>query len=155
MTVKLLEIFAAWNMYNLISVGASLVAQRLNRLPPMQETRVWSLGCEDPLEKEMATHSSTLVWRIPWTKEPGKTTVHGVEKSRTRLSDFTFHLISVHVGILISKQRGLKNLLTLQCHENRNWALNQGAWFQCNFPRHELLTSVIAHQESSLCQLPS
>ena len=44
---------------------ASLVAQRLKRLPPMQETRVQSLGREDPLEKEMATHSSILAWKIP------------------------------------------------------------------------------------------
>ena len=50
----------------------SLVAQRLKRLPGMQETRVRSLGREDPLEKEMATHSSTLAWRIPWTEEPGR-----------------------------------------------------------------------------------
>ena len=51
--------------------GASLVAQRLKRLPTMQETWVRSLGQEDPLEKEMATHSSILAWRIPWTEEPG------------------------------------------------------------------------------------
>ena len=51
---------------------ASLVAQRLKRLPAMQETRVQSLGQEDPLEKEMATHSSILAWRIPWTEEPGR-----------------------------------------------------------------------------------
>ena len=50
----------------------SLVAQRLKRLPGMQETWVQSLGREDPLEKEMATHSSTLAWRIPWTEEPGR-----------------------------------------------------------------------------------
>ena len=50
---------------------ASLVAQRLKRLPPMQETRVPSLGGEDPLEKEMAAHSSILAWRIPWPEEPG------------------------------------------------------------------------------------
>ena len=54
----------------------------------MWETWVWSLGWEDPLEKEMATHSSTLAWKIPWTKEPG--VVHRVAKSRTWLSDFTF-----------------------------------------------------------------
>ena len=47
------------------------VAQRLKRLPVMWETRVQSLGREDPLEKEMATHSSVLAWRIPWTEEPG------------------------------------------------------------------------------------
>ena len=50
----------------------SLVAQRLKRLPGMRETRVRSLGWEDPLEKEMATHSSALAWRIPWREEPGR-----------------------------------------------------------------------------------
>ena len=49
----------------------TLVAQRLKRLPAMWETWVRSLGWEDPLEKEMATHSGTLAWRIPWTEEPG------------------------------------------------------------------------------------
>ena len=47
------------------------MAQRLNCLPGMQETWVRSLGLEDPLEEEMATHSSTLAWRIPWREEPG------------------------------------------------------------------------------------
>ena len=51
---------------------ASLVAQRLKRLPGMWETWVRSLGWEDPLGKEMATHSSTLAWRIPWRVEPGR-----------------------------------------------------------------------------------
>ena len=52
--------------------GASLVAQRLKRLSVMQETPVQSLGWEDPLEKEMATHSNILAWRTPWTEEPGR-----------------------------------------------------------------------------------
>ena len=47
------------------------MAQRLKRLPGMQETRVRSVGWEDPLEKAMATHSSTLAWRIPWREGPG------------------------------------------------------------------------------------
>ena len=47
------------------------MAQKLKRLPPMRETQVRSLGREDPLEKEMVTHSSILAWRIPWTEEPG------------------------------------------------------------------------------------
>ena len=51
--------------------NASLVAKRLNCLPAVQETCVRSLGWNDPLEKEMATHSSILAWRIPWTEEPG------------------------------------------------------------------------------------
>ena len=51
---------------------ASLVAQRLKRLPLMRETLVRSLGPEDPLEKEMATHFSTLAWKNPWTEEPDR-----------------------------------------------------------------------------------
>ena len=47
------------------------MAQRIKHLPAMRETRIRSLGWEDPLEKEMATHSSILAWRIPWTEEPG------------------------------------------------------------------------------------
>ena len=47
------------------------MAQRLKHLPAMQETQVRSLGWEDPLEKEMATHFSILAWRIPWMEEPG------------------------------------------------------------------------------------
>ena len=50
---------------------SSLVAQKVKLLPAMQETWVQSLGQEDPLEKEMATHSSTLDWKIPWTEKPG------------------------------------------------------------------------------------
>ena len=51
--------------------GASLVAQSIKKLPAVQETGVQSLGQEDSLEKEMATHSSILAWRITWTEEPG------------------------------------------------------------------------------------
>ena len=50
----------------------SLVAQMVKCLPTMWEARVRSLGWEDPLEKKMATHSSTLAWKIPWTEEPGR-----------------------------------------------------------------------------------
>ena len=69
---------------------ASLVAQRLKNVLAMWETRVQSLGREDPLEREMATHSSFLAWKIPRTEDPGRLhTVHGVAKSRTRLSNIT------------------------------------------------------------------
>ena len=51
---------------------ASLVAQRVKRLPAMQETWVQSLGQEDPLKKEMTTHSSTLAWKIPETEKPDR-----------------------------------------------------------------------------------
>ena len=60
---------------------ASLVAQTVKFLPAMQEIRVQSLGREDPLEKEMATHSRILVWRIPWAEEPGGLQSRGVAKS--------------------------------------------------------------------------
>ena len=50
----------------------SQVAQTVKHVPAMQETRVQSLGLEDLLEKEMAIHSSTLAWKIPWTEEPGR-----------------------------------------------------------------------------------
>ena len=53
------------------SVGASLMAQTVKKLPAIQETQIQPLSQEDPLEKKMATHSSILAWRIPWTEEPG------------------------------------------------------------------------------------
>ena len=52
--------------------GACLVAQRVKNVPAMQDTQCQSLGQEDPPEKEMATHSSILAWRTPWTKQPGR-----------------------------------------------------------------------------------
>ena len=63
------------------------MAQTVKNLPAMLETQVQSLGWEDPLEKEMTTHSSILAWRIPWTEEPGGLQSVGVTKSRIRLSD--------------------------------------------------------------------
>ena len=86
--------------YNSVhSIRASLEAQTVKQLPIMRETRIRSLGREDPLEKEMATHSSVLAWRIPWMEEPGELyIVHGVAKSRTRLSGFRFTFIHSSVG---------------------------------------------------------
>ena len=56
------------------------MAQRLKHLPAMQETEVRSLGWEDPLEKEMAIHSSTVAWKIPWTEEPGTLQSMGLQR---------------------------------------------------------------------------
>ena len=64
-------------------IEVSLVAQTVKNLSAMQETWVRTLGCEDPLEKEMATHSSILARRIPWTEEPGGLQSVGLQKSRT------------------------------------------------------------------------
>ena len=66
---------------------ASPVAQLVKNLPAMQETQVQSLSREDPLEEEMATHSSILAWRIPMDRGAWRATVHGVAKSQTQLSD--------------------------------------------------------------------
>ena len=59
---------------------ASLVAQMVENLPAMPETQIWSLGWEDPLEKEMATDSSILAWRIPWIEDPGGLQVLGSQR---------------------------------------------------------------------------
>ena len=61
-----------FTILNWSPLQVSLVTQTVKHLPAMRETQVRSLGREDPLEKEMATHSSTLAWKIPWTEEPGR-----------------------------------------------------------------------------------
>ena len=63
-------------------VSSSLVAQRLKRLPAIRETWVRSLGWEDPLEKEMATYSSILAWKIPWAEKPGR--LQSIESKEVR-----------------------------------------------------------------------
>ena len=70
-----------------MNIWASLVAQMVKNLPAMWETQVRSLGWEDPLEKEMVTHSSILAWRIPWTEEPG-----GLQSMGYKESDVTGRL---------------------------------------------------------------
>ena len=71
-----------WWLRSFVLVSRDLVAQTVKRLPTMWETRVRSLGQEDPLEKEMATYSSTLAWKIPWTEEPGKLQSIGSQRVR-------------------------------------------------------------------------
>ena len=74
-------------------LGASLVAQMVKRLPAMQETRVRSLGWEDLLEKEMATHSSILAWKIPWMEEAGRLQSMGSQRVG---HDFTFTFMKTY-----------------------------------------------------------
>ena len=76
-----------------MKIGATvLLPTQWMKNPPArqetQETRVRSLGWEDPLEEEMVTHSGILAWRIPWTREAWQATVYGVTQSWTRLSDY-------------------------------------------------------------------
>ena len=75
----------------------------------MQEMYIQSLGGEDPLEKEMAAHSSILGWEIPWTEEPGGLQSIGSQKSQTQLSNWTTAEVSIHAVL----SPGLLNLLVL------------------------------------------
>ena len=68
-------------LFNMLS-RTSLVAQMIERLSTMRETWVRSLGQEDPLKKEMAAHSSTLAWKIPWAEEPGGLQSMGSQRVR-------------------------------------------------------------------------
>ena len=87
-----LEIFSL--IKNLL--GASLVAQRLKRLPAMWESWVQSLGWEDPLEESMATHSSIFAWRIPWTEEPGGLQFVGSQRAGHNWSNWTHTDTHIH-----------------------------------------------------------
>ena len=100
-----------WN--NLASIHF-LVAQSVKNLPAVQETLVWSLGWEDPLEKEMATHSSTLAWKIPWMEEPDRLQSMG-SQSRTRLSDFTSKVCFILCDFYHNKKNFFKTTNAI-CH---------------------------------------
>ena len=91
-TVKKLPFLSKISMWQYF-IGASLVAQLVKNPPAMHKTWVQSLGWEDPLKQEIATHSSILAWRIPGTEEPHRR-VHGVTKSRTWLSTAQYLIIS-------------------------------------------------------------
>ena len=81
LNLQVQDFYAVGQMY--IQYWASLVVQMAKKPPAMQETRVWSLGWEVPLEKGMATHSSILAWRIPQTDEPGGPQSMGLQESDT------------------------------------------------------------------------
>ena len=95
-----------------------LMVQMAKNLPAMQETWLWSLGGEDPPEKGMATHSSILAWKIPWTEEPDGATVHGVAKSWTQQSDWHFSLKGLYISVanvITSKRKPKAINLKLYC----------------------------------------
>ena len=88
-----------YRIYICISIyicPASLLAQTVKHLPTVQETRLRSLGWEDPLENEMATHSSTLAWKIPWTEEPGRLQSMGSQRVG---HDWATSLHFIHIPI--------------------------------------------------------
>ena len=76
------EVQQGGDIVHLQLIRTSLVAQTVKRLSTMRETGVWSLGREGPLEKEMAIHSSTIAWKIPWTEEPGRPQSMGSQRVR-------------------------------------------------------------------------
>ena len=80
--------------FSLVEHGHNLVTQAVKNLPAIQDTRVQSLSWENPLEKEMATHSSILAWRIPWTEEPGRLQSMGSQRVRYDWVTNTLHDIS-------------------------------------------------------------
>ena len=75
------------------------VAQMVKNLPAMQENQVQSLGWEDPLEKEMVTHSSILAWRISWTEKPGRLQSTGSQREMQIKSILRYHLTPVRMTI--------------------------------------------------------
>ena len=107
-----MSVFCPWALSSITHhyhpYGASLVAQRLKRLPAMWETWVRSLGREDPLEKEMATHSSILAWRIPWTEKPG-----GLQSTGSPTTDMLVTQEQVFVLCLDLTTEGLAHYLSL------------------------------------------
>ena len=119
----------------------SLVVQRLKRLPAMWETRVRSLRREDPLEKEMATHSSILAWRIPWTEELG-----GLQSTGRKESDTTerlhFHFSLSCIG------EGNGNPLQCSCLENPRDG-GGGAWWAAVYGVAQGQTRLKRHSSSS------
>ena len=98
---------------NFISSWVALVAQKVKHLPAVQETWVRSLGQRDPLEKEMATHSSTLVWKIPWTEEPGRLQFMGSQRvSHDWATSLPFHLSYVWCSFYSSLRSQRLHLLS-------------------------------------------
>ena len=114
----------------------SLVAQIVKHLPTMQETRVRSLGWEDPLEKDMATHSSILAWRIPWTEETGRLLSVGSQRVRHDWAADTL-ILGWPCSTRLSRHPGphdLSSLLSLGHRSCWHWPRNlrPRSWFGNN-----------------------
>ena len=91
-------------------------------LPAMQETRVQSLNWEDPLEKEMATHSSTLAWKIPWAEEPCKLQSMGLQRVRHEPTSLHFTSIHRHLSILHLRLPWFLHSDTIHKFKNKGWS---------------------------------
>ena len=96
--------------------SSSLVVQSVKNLPTMWETRVWSLGQEDPLEKGRATHSSILSWEIPWTEEPWRAIAHGVGHSWATNAFIFISKDSVHAASFSRNQNFIRSGIHTHTH---------------------------------------
>ena len=121
----------------------------------MQETWVWSLDWEDPLEKEMTTHSNTLAWKIPWMEKPGAGYSPWAAKSWTRLSDFAFTFSNMYNNVMDWLVH--ENVLTGGLQEH-NLVFPQEQWFSIcsNFTEHNYSwpwnnTGFEMHASTRLC----
>ena len=89
----------------MVLYGTSLVAQMVKHLPTMQETQVRSLGWEDTLDKEMATHSSSLAWKFPWMEEPGRLQSMGSQRvGHNWVTSFSFTFYGPIISFVTMKQ---------------------------------------------------
>ena len=118
------------------------MAQRLKRLPPMRETRVWSLGQEDPLEKEMVSHSSILAWRIPRMEKPGRLQSTGSQRvGRDWATSLTYLSLSLvcpklEVGTKVRKTQLLIKSWPFggECYCSAFWiVISEGNLDSCKF----------------------
>ena len=109
---------------------ASLVAQLVKNLPAMQETWVQSLGWEDPLQKGMSTHSSSLPWRIPWTEEPGRLQTMASQRVRYNWATNTSYTPTTAL-FLNQNATEIKEIIFSEYNHMKQWlkeALNAGVW---------------------------
>ena len=122
--LKVLKTYLGWTPQ-----WCSLVAQSVKNLLAVQETRVWSLDLEDPLEKEIANHSSILAWKIPWTEEPGGLLSMGLKRVRYNWVTNTNPSGYYYVLFVEQQQRGL--MIMVLCEISMTWppAFLQGEWY--------------------------
>ena len=125
-------------LINYVFIRTFLVVQMVKRLPTMWETQIQSLGWEDPLEKEMATHSSTLAWKIPWTEECGRLQFMGLQRVRhnwvTSLSLSKSHSFSSICDRKVTGDEGPngEELELRQFPEGCKWVIVQIVrWWRC------------------------
>ena len=116
-------------------LGASLVTQMVRNLPARQETQIRSLGQEDPLQKEMATHSSIFAWRIPWTGELGGLHFRGMQ--RHDWSDLAY-IFDLYPSLILHSFKDIEELLFNGILHKIGKYLGHQMWETMKYPFHQL-----------------